>query len=631
MKSVMHTSEELCTGCNKCIYSCPVVGANVSYTVDGQSKTHVDTEKCIMCGKCLEVCDHGARHYSDDTERFFNDLKNGQSISIIAAPAFKTNFPNYKNIFGYLKSAGTKEMYDVSLGADITTWAYLKALKGGNIDSIIAQPCPAIVNYIQKYKHNIIENLAPIHSPMMCTAIYLKKYLDVKDKLCFLSPCVAKYSEINDENTNGYISYNVTYKKLIDYLDSNKIDVSKYPSVDFTISSFGLGDVFSLPGGLKENVYHYNPSAWVKQVEGTDLAYEYLDEYSERKTSNKSKPAVVDILSCSHGCNFGSGTCKNTDITDIEFQTNTFRLQKKSKLKSNPDKLLRLFDKKLNIKDFERKYKAENIKAYNTPSTVEFDEIFTKMYKTTEESRKKNCNACGYGNCMKMATAIYNGCNHIENCADYNAKVSAEKGIIEKKNSEISQALKDVQRMSEEREMKLELLRKRLTEITGAIEEIAAGSTENAKYISNISEEVSSLLNISTNLNARIDAIQTNIKNFNYVTLEIVSLSEQTNLLSLNASIEAARVGEAGKGFSVVAGEVKKLSEQSRLAAESTENDENELINNIAEILKISAQLETRAQNVNSDISNITATIEEVNARNQEVLSTASIILDEQK
>lgn len=204
MNSTVYAVESKCRGCNKCIFSCPVEDANVSYVKDGESKTHVDEKKCIMCGRCIDVCDHDARDYSDDTDRFFSDLKKGMKISVIAAPAFKTNFPGYKKVMGFLKSSGVNSIYDVSLGADITTWAYLKSIKDNRLDSVIAQPCPAVVNYIQKYRYSIISKLAPVHSPMMCTAVYIRKYLNVQDKICFLSPCIAKISEINDGNICEY-------------------------------------------------------------------------------------------------------------------------------------------------------------------------------------------------------------------------------------------------------------------------------------------------------------------------------------------------------------------------------------------------------------------------------------------
>lgn len=84
--------------------------------------------------------------------------------------------------------------------------------------------------------------------------------------------------------------------------------------------------------------------------------------------------------------------------------------------------------------------------------------------------------------------------------------------------------------------------------------EIAKADFNNLiNQMSNVTEVFNEIFTIATEMKAHYN----NIENFASI---INNIARQTNLLSLNASIEAARVGEAGKGFSVVANEIKKLS-----------------------------------------------------------------------
>lgn len=124
-RGLVYTNEN-CIGCNKCISACPVITANKAIERDGKPVIEVDPDKCIDCGACFDVCEHEARSFYDDTEEFFSDLKKGQKISILLAPAFAANYPKeYKQILGGLKKLGVNRIISVSFGADITTWVYI--------------------------------------------------------------------------------------------------------------------------------------------------------------------------------------------------------------------------------------------------------------------------------------------------------------------------------------------------------------------------------------------------------------------------------------------------------------------------------------------------------------------------
>lgn len=632
---IIFTIQENCVGCNKCINVCPLVDANVSKLIDGENKIIVDSDNCIACGHCIDICDHNAREYLDDTEMFFSDLKKGKSISILVAPAIRTNFQQYKRLFGYLKDRGVKLIYDVSLGADITTWAYLKKISNDNISSVVAQPCPAIVSYIEKYEPDLISKLAPIHSPMLNTAIYLNKYEGCTDTLAFISPCIAKINEIRDENTHDFIKYNVTFNKLNDYIINNNINLDSYGEVDYDDMGCSIGLLYSRPGGLRENVEARIKGAWVRQIEGQNHVYDYLGEYKERVSQEKPVPLLVDILNCTYGCNKGTGTTKLANIDDIDFEFNNMKEQKllekgKKPLSKRINEMYKLFDSKLNLSDFIRGYsnKWGTINRWEIPSGEEYNYIRSKLHKDSSVEEKINCFACGYGNCTTMMHAIHNGANHLENCIRFNKQELLIEHNINEKNNQLEKVLNQVNALNLERDNQVQKLKEVVNSVLNSINEVNLGNEEVVSTIENIINEINDTLKASQALKSNISLVKDKIAKFSNATGEVVSISEQTNLLALNAAIESARAGEHGRGFAVVANEVRKLAENSRIIAESTRKDENEVMNSILTIVEQSSKVEGKMDKINDAIVNISSNIEEITATSYSIAESVGCLID---
>lgn len=157
--SLVYTNDN-CIGCNKCISACSCLGANYQSEQNGKNRIEVDGSKCVACGACFDVCKHRAREFRDDTERFFEDLKKGEQISILLAPAFLANYKDeYESVLGGLKQAGVNRIVSISFGADITTWGYINYIQKNNYLGGISQPCPAVVGYIERYIPELLPKL----------------------------------------------------------------------------------------------------------------------------------------------------------------------------------------------------------------------------------------------------------------------------------------------------------------------------------------------------------------------------------------------------------------------------------------------------------------------------------------
>ena len=566
MRDLIMNDVSTCVGCNRCIRVCPVRGANVAHLEGDEIKVTIDNTRCIACGACITACQHNSRDYYDDLERFLSDLREGVPISMFAAPANRSNGENWGRLLTWLRQQGVRKIYDVSLGADICTWAYIRHIQRYNPGPVITQPCPAIVNYILIHNHDILQYLSPVQSPMLCAAIFMKKYDNVNDRIAALSPCIAKAHEF--ESTQ-YVEYNVTLRKIYEYIEDHAITLPMQET-GFDNIEASLGRVFSMPGGLRENVeLHLGKSIRVDKSEGQAVVYEALREYGEQRGQNL--PAIFDVLNCPDGCNFGTGCDNKQSIFDI----NAIMEEQRKHMMCTPEEAEALyaeFDQRFNLSDFLRRYTPLSIPPY-TVTEAQVENAFVRLGKFTEVDRKFDCSACGSDTCLAMAQRIACGLNIPENC------IQMERNAIREEHSSV-----------------LEL------------------SATNLSNIEEILDDISKIRGLSNEIIQSVSSVNTAIEKYNKMAREIDAIAMHINIISLNASIEAARAGQHGKAFAVVADEIRKLAHTSKNTVSETEETSENATTSIKEINvmveHISSEVEKAFHNITSISEKTQSTLE---------------------
>ncbi len=330
-----------CVVCGRCVEVCQnqqnvwalsYLNRGLATRITAAGGIDLADSPCIKCGQCSAHCPTGAIVEYDETQKVWDMLSDPDIVTVVQiAPAVRVAIGEE---FGYcfgenltgktyaaLRRLGFNKVFDTNFGADLTiieeaTEFVNRFTKEPEKLPMFTSCCPAWVDMLEKYHHDMIDNFSTCKSPQSMVGALAKTYYaekmainPAKIRVISVMPCTAKKWEITrskDMSSSGYqdVDVSLTTRELCRMIKQAGIDFRNLPEeeADNPLGEYsGAGTIFGVTGGVMtaalRTAYYYITG---EELGGVNFqAIEGLDGVKEAEIDIKGTKVKIAVA---HGC-----------------------------------------------------------------------------------------------------------------------------------------------------------------------------------------------------------------------------------------------------------------------------------------------------------------------------------------
>ncbi|MGQ1909480.1 [Fe-Fe] hydrogenase large subunit C-terminal domain-containing protein [Marinifilum sp. RC60d5] len=439
------TNKDKCNLSYTCIRVCPAKAIKIE-----NDHATIIPNRCIGCGNCVSVCAQEAIEYRKSDSIVKQLLGGIDPVVAICDPSISGEFDDildYRNFVGMIRALGFDYVVEAAFGADLVAYKYKELFENFHGKYYISTKCPALVNHVENFHPELVENLAPIVPPNIAMAKVVRKKYGANARIVSLSPCVASKNDVKAFNgSDGDIHAVLSFVELRELFKERGITENSVEFSEFDPPFARLGGLFPISHGLFQaaDIDVSMLNGGIISTEGRNNFLRSINEFKTQHNLNQH----LDLFYC-EGCIMGPGTSKGGH-----------KFSRRSQVIKYVRKRLNAFDEEMWQQEIQEYIDLDLSRSFTsrgqflpTPSEQEVHEVLVEMGKEKFEDQL-GCGSCGYESCKEFAIAKCQGLANYEMCSSYTIKnmntYIKELGNANEKLSKTKTALKKSERIARE-------------------------------------------------------------------------------------------------------------------------------------------------------------------------------------